>query len=143
MENFTPYSALAGGLLIGISAMLMLLFNGRVTGISGMLSGVLIPVKSEWLWRFLFLIGMVAGTVVFHFYFPDKFQARTDYPLFLLIPAGFLVGFGTRLGNGCTSGHAVCGIARFSKRSMVATGLFMFSAGVTVYILRHIMGVSA
>jgi len=139
MENFTPYTALAGGVLIGLSATVMLLFNGRVTGISGMLSGLITPVKGEWSWRLVFLLGMVIGSVIFVFVFPDSLTPRTHFSQFLLIAGGFLVGFGTRLGNGCTSGHAICGIARFSPRSILATCVFMFSGGVTVFVIRHVL----
>lgn len=143
MENFTPYSALAGGILIGLSATVMLLFNGRVTGISGMISGLVTPTKGEWSWRLVFLIGMMIGAVLFVFIFSGSLTPRTNFPLYLLIVGGFLVGFGTRLGNGCTSGHAICGIARFSPRSILATCVFMFSGGVTVFVIRHVLGLTA
>lgn len=142
MENFTPYTALSGGLLIGLSATIMLLFNGRITGISGMVSGLLPPSQGEWLWRLVFLVGMMAGAVVFVSFFPSSFTPRENYPIGLLIASGFLVGFGTRLGNGCTSGHGICGIGRLSKRSIIATMVFMASGGITVFIFRHLLGQS-
>lgn len=141
MENFTPYTALAGGILIGLSATLMLLFNGRITGISGIISGLLPPKSEEWLWRMLFLLGMIAGASLFVVFFPKLFVDRIDFPPILLIIGGFLVGFGTSLGNGCTSGHGVCGIARLSPRSIVATLVFMFSGGITVFVIRHLLGI--
>ena len=143
MENFTPYSALFGGLLIGFGATIMLLLNGRITGISGMLSGLLTPIKGDRLWRLCFLFGMMAGAGVFVTLFPESFIPRTNFPLELLIMAGFLVGLGTRLGNGCTSGHGVCGIARLSTRSIIATLVFMFSGAVTVFIIRHVIGINS
>ncbi len=143
MENFTPYSALFGGLLIGLGATIMLLLNGRITGISGILSGLLSPVKGDSLWRVCFLFGMILSAGVFIKLFPDSLLPRTNFPLALLIIGGFLVGFGTRLGNGCTSGHGVCGIARLSVRSMIATLVFMFSGGVSVFIIRHVMGLGS
>ncbi len=142
MENFTPYTALSGGLLIGLSASIMLLFNGRITGISGMLTGLLTPIKGEWFWRLSFLLGMIAGAIIFITFFPESFVPRKNFPSILLILAGFLVGFGTRLGNGCTSGHGICGIARFSLRSIIATIVFMLSGGVSVFIIRHLLGIT-
>lgn len=140
MENFTPYTALAGGMVIGLSATVMLLFNGRITGISGMLSELLAPQPGEWLWRLAFLLGMMAGAFLFVFAFPASFIPRTGFPLGFLVVGGFLVGFGTRMGSGCTSGHGICGIARLSPRSMVATVVFMISGGVTVFVIRHVLG---
>jgi len=143
MENFTPYSALFGGLLIGLGATIMLLLNGRITGISGILSGLLSPVKGDNLWRLCFLFGMILSAGIFIKFFPDSLIPRTNFSLELLIIGGFLVGFGTRLGNGCTSGHGVCGIARLSVRSMIATLVFMFSGGVSVFIIRHVIGIGS
>ncbi len=143
MENFTPYSALAGGILIGLSATIMLLFNGRITGISGMISNILPPTQGDWLWRLLFLLGIIAGTGVYLFAFADNYMPRTQFPVGLLIIGGFLVGFGTRLGHGCTSGHAICGIARLSPRSIVATLIFMSSGAITVFVIRHLTGLTS
>ena len=143
MDNFTPYTALAGGILIGLSVTMMLLFNGRVTGISGIVSELLAPKPGEWLWRLVFLIGMMAGAFLFVIVFPASFTPRTDFPLGLLVIGGFLVGFGTRMGSGCTSGHGICGIARLSPRSIVATVAFMFSGGITVYVLRHLLTIAS
>ncbi|MCK4492767.1 MAG: YeeE/YedE family protein [Methylococcales bacterium] len=142
MASFTPYSAIFGGMLIGLGASLMLLFNGRIMGTSGILSGLISPTKGDWLWRVLFMVGMIAGASAFLMVFPESWSPRNDFPLSLLIPAGFLVGFGTRLGNGCTSGHGICGIARFSIRSISATLVFMISGAITVFIVRHIMAFS-
>ena len=143
MENFTPYSALAGGVLIGLSATILLLFNGRITGISGMISNVLPPVQEDWRWRLLFLLGIIAGTGLYLLLFAENYNPRSQFPIGLLISGGFLVGFGTRLGSGCTSGHAICGFARLSPRSIVATLIFMFFGGATVFIIRHLLGMGS
>ena len=133
-----PWNALFGGLLLGLSASLLLLVNGRIAGISGILAGVLKPQQGEFSWRLLFLIGMVSAgllAVMMGVHFPDY-----DTGLFSawLIIAGVLVGLGTKLANGCTSGHGICGIGRFSKRSIVATCVFMAVAGLTVFIRFHL-----
>lgn len=139
MENFTPYSAFAGGILIGISVTVMLYFNGRITGVSGIISELLTPKAGEWLWRLVFIFGLIFGSFLFVYLFPGFYTPRTDFPVSLLIIGGLLVGFGTKLGSGCTSGHGICGLAQLSTRSLVATVVFMFSGAVTVYIIRHIM----
>jgi uncharacterized protein len=140
MENFTPYSALAGGVLIGISAALLLFFNGRIAGISGILNGAVFAASNDRFWRAMFLLGLVLGAFFFHLYFPGFNQPRQNYPLLLLIIGGFLVGFGARMANGCVSGHGVCGIANLSMRSVVATSIFMVAGMVSVYVVRHIFG---
>ena len=140
MDNFTPVSAFSGGILIGLAASLLLLFNGRIAGISGMMSGLINAPRSEFYWRVAFLVGIVLGAFLFHQLKPDFYQPRANFPIWLLALGGFLVGFGTRMGNGCTSGHAVCGIARLSLRSIVATATFMLGGFITVYIVRHILG---
>ena len=142
MENFTPIPAFLGGALIGISASLLLLFNGRITGISGIMSQVFNTSKHEVSWRLLFLCGLILGAILFNYFYPNLFAPRQDYPLFLLITGGFLVGIGTRLGNGCTSGHGICGIANFSLRSILATLTFMSSGIVSVYLFRHVLEIS-
>jgi len=140
LENFTPIPAFTGGLLIGLSAAIMLLFNGRITGISGIMDGIVINSKSgDRSWRVCFLLGLVLGGFIFKLFMPDSFIPREGFSLVLLITGGFIVGIGTRMGSGCTSGHGICGIARFSRRSILATVVFMFTGGVTVYIIRHLM----
>ncbi|MEQ1545925.1 YeeE/YedE family protein [Methyloglobulus sp.] len=141
MENFTPFSAFSGGILIGLAATLLLLFNGRIAGISGIMGGMMNSDRTELFWRFAFLAGIVIGAFLFHQIKPDFYQPRENFPVWLLAFGGFLVGFGTRMGNGCTSGHAVCGIARGSIRSITATITFMASGFLTVYIMRHMLGV--
>lgn len=134
-------SALIGGAIIGIAVSLMLVFNGRVTGISGILGGALSPKKNDTSWRFLFLIGLVTGGVLLRFIQPEAFQSVTnnmtvyDYAL-----AGALVGFGTLLGNGCTSGHGVCGISRLSIRSILATVVFISFGVLSVLIFKALRG---
>lgn len=141
MDNFTPYSALIGGILIGISVSVLLYFNGRIAGISGILSGTVFAERGEWQWRLLFLIGMIAGAIAYQYWTSDVVDTRTGFPLPLLIVGGLLVGFGTRMGSGCTSGHGICGIARISQRSMIATCIFILCGGLSVFIVRHIAGI--
>jgi hypothetical protein len=138
VENFTPVPAFAGGLLIGLSAVIMLLFNGRITGISGIMDGIVINSKSgDRVWRICFLLGLVLGGFLFKLIMPDSFIPRDGFSLVLLITGGFIVGIGTRMGSGCTSGHGICGIARFSRRSILATVIFMLTGAITVYLIRH------
>lgn len=141
MENFTPVSALIGGSLIGIAAAVLLWLNGRVAGISGIFNGVLNPQSGETAWRALFLLGLVAGAWLYASLNPAGYTPRSGFPVALLILGGFLVGFGTRMGGGCTSGHGVCGVARLSVRSLVATVIFVSSGMITVYVVRHLLGV--
>ncbi|MFC4171594.1 YeeE/YedE family protein [Microvirga sp. GCM10011540] len=141
MENFTPASALVGGLLIGASAALFLLLNGRIAGVSGILGGLLHPTRSDIGWRAAFLAGMLIAPVVYGLAGGTLPPVDLDAPLGLLVLAGLLVGFGTRLGAGCTSGHGVCGIGRGSPRSLAATGIFMATAIATVFVTRQILGV--
>lgn len=138
MQNFTPTSALIGGSLIGLSAVLMLWLNGRVAGVSGIFHGLFAPQKNDVSWRVLFLAGMIIGSFVYYFLPQIHFVSRTHYPISLLIFSGFLVGIGTRFSGGCTSGHGVCGIARLSFRSFVATVIFFIMGVMTVYVIRHI-----
>jgi len=142
VENFTPISALTGGLLIGLAATLTLAVNGRIAGISGILSGVLAPRGGEIAWRVLFIAGLLSGAAIWLLVsgrpLPVDLQAGPG----LTIIAGLLVGFGTRLGSGCTSGHGICGLARFSRRSFTATVVFMVTAIVTVYVTRHLLEIA-
>ncbi|MGZ8917661.1 MAG: YeeE/YedE family protein [Methylobacter sp.] len=137
MENFTPLTATAGGVLIGISVTLLLLLNGRIAGISGILHDLVYGPKSDRHWRLAFLAGLILGAYIFLLFLPDFNIPRKNYPLILLGLGGFLVGFGTRMGGGCTSGHGICGIARLSIRSVIATITFMATGILTVYIMRH------
>lgn len=143
MESFTPLAALAGGALIGCAAVWLMACNGRIAGISGILSGALFSAGEERFWRMCFLFGLLLGAGAVHALNVAPFMPRQNYPWALLLLSGMLVGYGTRLGNGCTSGHGICGLARGSWRSLAATLTFMLSAALTVYLLRHVMGISA
>jgi uncharacterized membrane protein YedE/YeeE len=139
LDDFTPISGLVGGLLIGGAASLFVLFNGRVAGISGILGGVFGAGGGDLAWRIAFLAGIVIGPmIVFALGVPVP-TVVLQVPVPVLIIAGLLVGFGTRLGNGCTSGHGVCGLARGSPRSLAATAVFFACAVVTVFVLRHVL----
>jgi uncharacterized membrane protein YedE/YeeE len=142
LENFTPFSALFGGMLIGLSATLLLLLNGRIAGVSGIMNGIFLSPKHERFWRIAFLAGLILGGVGFQLVNPGIFSPRQGYPLWLLIPGGFLVGFGTRMGSGCTSGHGICGIAILSRRSIFATLIFMATGMLTVFCIRYGLGVN-
>lgn len=136
---FTPWSALAGGALIGASASLLLLRTGRIAGISGIVGGLLAPLRGETAWRAWFVGGLLAGGVALRVLRPASFGPGV-VPLPLVIVAGLLVGFGTRLGNGCTSGHGVCGLSRRSGRSLAATLTFMATGVATACLVQHVLG---
>ena len=138
-NNFTPWTSLIGGLIIGLATVLFLMFNGRIAGISGIVGGLLNPKKGDILWRIAFVAGLVLSPLVFGLVFSMP-KVQIDVSYHLLIVAGLLVGIGTRYGSGCTSGHGVCGLSRRSPRSIVATLAFMLAGFVTVYIIRHLIG---
>ena len=140
MENFTPVSALVGGALIGLGVVVLMLANGRIAGISGIVGGVVQPDGPEWRWRAGFIVGLVGGAALAMLagFGPASIAVTGSMPL--LIGGGLLVGFGTRLGSGCTSGHGVCGLARLSPRSLAATGIFMATGAATVFAMRHVLG---
>lgn len=135
--NIEWINALMGGVLIGISVTILLLFNGRVTGISGILSGALFPHKGEVSWRITFLSGLLSGGLLLYLLRPESFSSPATSSTLQLMVAGLLVGFGTLLGNGCTSGHGVCGISRLSVRSIVATMSFIFAGVLMVSVIRY------
>jgi hypothetical protein len=139
MEHFTPVTALAGGALIGLSATILHLGLGRVAGISGILGGLFGP-RPERGFRLCFTLGLIAGAALLYWGFqqPPAVVSQASWPWLIL--AGLLVGYGTRLGSGCTSGHGVCGLARGSLRSLVATCIFFGVALITVYVMRHVLG---
>lgn len=141
LTEFTPYRGLIGGVLIGLSAVLFLALNGRVAGMSGLIHGLCPPEKNQSFWRMAFLLGLIAGGMMYYLLPIIQFPIRHDFPILLLLIGGFCVGFGTRMGQGCTSGHGVCGIARLSVRSILATLTFMASAFITVFIVRHLGGI--
>jgi len=134
----TWISALAGGVLIGLAATLLLWLSGRIAGISGIVGGVLQPRQGEVAWRAAFLVGLIAVGAAWLWLVPGAYTPRQGFPPVLLVVAGLLVGFGTRLGNGCTSGHGVCGLGRLSLRSLAAVMTFMVTAIATTYIVRHV-----
>ncbi|NVD07979.1 YeeE/YedE family protein [Vibrio sp. JPW-9-11-11] len=134
-----PWESLAGGILLGISATLLLLLNGKIAGISGIMTGLLTPKSSDFAWRLLFAVGMVSGGVMGVLAFNSSVPTHYESSVFMLAAAGLLVGIGTRLGNGCTSGHGICGIGRLSQRSFVATIVFMLVAAATVFVRLHLL----
>jgi uncharacterized protein len=145
METFTPLSATIGGLLIGLSATLLWLVNGRTAGISNIAGGMYPVRQGDVLWRVLFLIGLPVGGWIGYAVGPvllSEIPATVpviDLPVLWLVGAGLLVGVGTRVGRGCTSGHGVCGLSRFSVRSVVAVAIFMATAAITVFVVRHVI----
>jgi uncharacterized membrane protein YedE/YeeE len=141
METFTPFSAIAGGAPIGLSAAILWVANGRIAGISGILGGLLAPLNADFPWRAAFVAGILLAPLLYRASGGTLPDLATPASLAVVLVAGVLVGFGTRLGSGCTSGHGVCGLARLSPRSLAATGVFMIAAAVTVYVVRHIVGV--
>lgn len=139
-NTFTPWTAFAGGMLIGLAAALFVLLNGRIAGISGILGGLLRPAGGDIAWRAAFIFGLVAAPLVY-LLFAALPRPQIDASYGTLVAAGLLVGIGTRYGSGCTSGHGVCGLARLSPRSLVATLAFMGAGFVTVFVARHLFGI--
>ncbi|MDH3209514.1 MAG: YeeE/YedE family protein [Burkholderiaceae bacterium] len=137
---FTPWTALAGGVLIGIAAAMLVLLNGRIAGVSGIVGGLLKPAMGDVAWRAAFVAGLIAAPFVYTLLAPLP-TIQIDAGHSALVLAGLLVGMGTRYGSGCTSGHGVCGVSRLSRRSLVATATFMAAGFVTVFVLRHLLGV--
>jgi uncharacterized protein len=138
MDSFTPIASLAGGGLIGVAAALLILVNGRIAGISGIAGGLFSPEGGGRSWRLLFLIGLVLGAIAMNALgLGPRPEIDAAWPMIVL--AGALVGFGTRLGGGCTSGHGVCGLARLSPRSLAATAIFMAAGIATVFLMRHVL----
>jgi uncharacterized membrane protein YedE/YeeE len=135
-------TVLLGGALIGISSVLLFAFNGRIAGICGMAFSLMATSLDKNIWRLVFLGGLVAGSLLYHFLSGASYPPAPNTSLPLLIVGGLLVGYGTSLGNGCTSGHGISGIARLSARSIMATLTFMASAIATVYVLKHLLGAS-
>ncbi len=140
MANFTPVSAAIGGILIGLSAVLLMMFTGRIAGVSGIIAGLINPQTSDRGWRAAFVAGLIAAPIAAMLvgYGVTKPQMPESY--ITIVIGGLLIGFGSRLGSGCTSGHGICGIARLSQRSIVATGVFMVAAIVVVALTHHVVG---
>lgn len=134
--NFTPWSSLAGGLLIGLATAMFLLINGRIAGISGIVGGLLSPAKGDILWRIVFILGLISAPFIYGIAAPLP-EIYIDADTATLVIAGLLVGVGTRYGSGCTSGHGVSGLSRLSPRSMVATTSFMLAGFFTVFVARQ------
>jgi len=139
--NFTPWASLAGGVLLGIASALFILANGRILGISGILGGLLRPKAGDAGWRIAFVLGMLAAPVTLQWLAPagSLSAPRIEAGVAAVVVAGLLVGYGTRLGSGCTSGHGVCGLSRLSPRSLVATGTFMAAGFAIVFVIRHLL----
>ena len=140
MENFTPVSALVGGGLIGLASVVLMLFIGRVAGIAGIVGGLFGSGGSGIGWRLAFIAGLIAGPFVVPLAGGTIPDITIDAPLPMVVAAGLLVGFGTRLGNGCTSGHGICGLSRLSPRSLIATLTFMAAGAAVVFVSRHLIG---
>jgi len=136
-SQFTPWSALTGGAVIGMAVAILMLFNGRVAGISGIAGGVLKMQKNDTGWRIAFISGLVAAPLVWQLFLSLP-AIRIDGSYAMMAMAGLVVGIGTRYGSGCTSGHGVCGLSRLSPRSIIATLSFMGTGFVTVYVIRHV-----
>ncbi len=139
MTEFTPYLSLFGGFLIGLSAVALMALHGRIAGMTGILSGVVPPVASDWPWRVAFLAGAILGPVLY-MAMGNTIPFAVPVPTIGLIVGGVIVGVGVIFGSGCTSGHGVCGIARFSPRSIIATISFMIASFATVFVIRHVIG---
>lgn len=142
MENFTPISALAGGILIGLASVWLLAANGRVAGIAGILHGLVARMPGDVRWRAWFIAGLLAAGFLWHALGLAP-APREGFGLGWAIAAGLLVGFGTRMGSGCTSGHGVCGLGRLSVRSLAAVVTFMLTGAIAVYVVRHALGVAS
>lgn len=139
--EFTPVTALLGGVTIGSASLLLLALLGRIAGVSGIASGVLWQSGLERWWRLAFVVGLLLAGTSGYFVLGWQPEPRAAYPLLAVIAGGLLVSYGTAVGSGCTSGHGICGLARFSARSLVATLLFIGTAGVTVFLVRHVFEV--
>lgn len=140
MTEFTPFASLFGGTLIGLAAVLLMAFNGRIAGMSGILGGILPPVSPDWAWRAAFLAGAVAAPALILALGGYDIPFQTTVPMPWIVISGLIVGVGITYGSGCTSGHGVCGMARLSVRSITATLTFMVTTAVTVFVVRHVLG---
>ncbi|MCP5507631.1 MAG: YeeE/YedE family protein [Chlamydiales bacterium] len=140
MENFTPLSAFIGGLIIGLSAVALMYFNQKICGLSGIVEAITAPTAKENRWKLYFVLGMLVGGALLRIFYPPAFAFTINKPIVYVIAAGFLVGFGARLGYGCTSGHGVCGMGRLSFRSYLATALFLLFGIITASAIAYLGG---
>ncbi|ODT47949.1 YeeE/YedE thiosulfate transporter family protein [Devosia sp. 63-57] len=140
MTEFTPVASLLGGALIGLSAVLLMAFHGRIAGMTGILSGLLPPLSSDWAWRAAFIAGAIVAPLLVMAVSGFTVDYSSPVPMPWIIASGLAVGVGVYFGSGCTSGHGVCGIARLSPRSIVATAVFLGVAMLTVFVIRHVLG---
>jgi uncharacterized membrane protein YedE/YeeE len=141
MTEFTPLASLLGGAIIGLAAILLMDFHGRIAGMTGILSGLLPPLSNDWAWRAAFIAGaIVAPALIIVVARASALPFESPVPTPWLIIGGFIVGIGVHFGGGCTSGHGVCGLARLSPRSIAATLIFMASTALTVFAVRHLLG---
>lgn len=139
MTEFTPWASLGGGALIGIAAILLMALHGRVAGMTGILSGIIPPLGTDWSWRLAFLVGAIAAPPIY-LLFGGTISFAVPVSTGALIIGGLIVGIGVFFGSGCTSGHGVCGMARVSPRSIAATCVFMIATFITVFVTRHLLG---
>jgi uncharacterized protein len=140
MESFTPIGSTIGGLMIGVAAAGLLLFHGRIAGISGIAGGIFRREPGDISWRLMFIVGLFTAGAVWSQFFPLDYAVEIERSTVALIVAGLTVGIGTQVGSGCTSGHGVCGIGRLSKRSTVATVSFMVTAAITIFVVNEVLG---
>lgn len=138
-EGFTPVWSSIGGILMGLAAIGLLAFNGRIAGISGIVGGLLHPRPQDSLWRVLFVAGLLSGALLISWMLPAAVAIHIDVSIPAIILGGMLVGLGTRIGSGCTSGHGICGVGRLAPRSLAASAVFFSCAAITVYVVRHIL----
>jgi uncharacterized membrane protein YedE/YeeE len=140
MTEFTPFASFLGGTLIGLAAVLLMVLHGRIAGMTGILSGLIPPAAPDWTWRLAFLAGAVAAPALITGFGGYAIPFQSGVPAPWLVVGGLIVGIGVHFGAGCPSGHGVCGIARLSRRSIMATLVFMASTAVTVFVVRHVLG---
>ena len=141
MTEFTPLQSLAGGALIGTAAVLLMALHGRIAGVTGILGGLLPPgAARDWQWRVAFLVGMISSPLIYTAFVRSPFPYQSSASLLTLLTGGAIVGIGVTLGAGCTSGHGICGLARFSPRSLAAVLTFMATAAIAVFVTRHVLG---
>jgi uncharacterized protein len=140
LTQFTPFASTIGGMLIGLAAVMLMLGNGRIAGMTGIFGGLLVQRASDWQWRAAFIAGAVAAPMLYVFLTGKAIELSFPISPAMMVIGGLIVGVGVTYGSGCTSGHGVCGMARFSRRSFVATCVFMASTFATVYVVRHVIG---